>query len=124
MGAYEFTTVADGATAREAFNRAVDDALYESGHGGYTGTIAEKGSFVVFSVEMTGVDPYELTSALGSYGWDDEGNDWGPESKSLVDDLFGANAQRAADTYNDKWGPAVCVPLPDGRWLFCGLASS
>jgi hypothetical protein len=43
MGACDFYEVAQGKTAREAFQRAVEDAQYESGHGGYTGTIAEKG---------------------------------------------------------------------------------
>jgi len=34
-------------TARAAFDGAVEDAKYEHGHGGYTGTIAEKQSFVM-----------------------------------------------------------------------------
>lgn len=45
MGAYSFRTKAHGKTAREAFDNAVRHAQHESGHGGYTGTIAEKHSF-------------------------------------------------------------------------------
>ena len=41
MGACEFGTTSEGATAKEAFKRAVEDAQYEHGHGGYSGTIAE-----------------------------------------------------------------------------------
>ena len=42
MGASTFLTRATGKTAREAFASATSDARYEHGHGGYTGTIAEK----------------------------------------------------------------------------------
>lgn len=45
MGADVFMNVIVGKfkDANEAFNQAVKDAQYEHGHGGYTGTIAEKG---------------------------------------------------------------------------------
>jgi len=42
MGSSSFTAYASGATPEEAFKHAVRDAKYDSGHGGYTGTIAEK----------------------------------------------------------------------------------
>ena len=45
MGACDFGVRAKGKTAKEAFNNAVEEAQYESGHGGYTGTIAEKHAF-------------------------------------------------------------------------------
>ena len=40
MGANEFTTKANGKTAKDAFRIAVEDAKYNYGHAGYTGTIA------------------------------------------------------------------------------------
>lgn len=49
MGADPFFTVAFGKDAREAFLAAREYALWESGHGGYTGTIAEKPGFVLFA---------------------------------------------------------------------------
>lgn len=47
MGAVPFETLAFGKTADEAFSNAVKDAKHMHGHGGYTGTIAEKTSFTV-----------------------------------------------------------------------------
>ena len=47
MGATNFTVTARGKTASEAFDYATENARYENGHGGYTGTIAEKRSFVM-----------------------------------------------------------------------------
>jgi hypothetical protein len=42
MGATNFQTYAFGKTLGEAFRSAQSDAMYWNGHGGYTGTIAEK----------------------------------------------------------------------------------
>jgi len=52
MGATSFFTTATGKTVREAYKSAVDDAYYWNGHGGYTGTIAEKSGFIEFSVPL------------------------------------------------------------------------
>ena len=48
MGAEIFTTTAKGKTATEAFGTAQTDARYNYGHGGYTGSIAEKGGFRLY----------------------------------------------------------------------------
>ena len=50
MGADYFDTRAAGKNSRQAFGRAVQDAQYESGHGGYSGTIAEKHDYVLFAL--------------------------------------------------------------------------
>src|SRR3990172_3125943 len=47
MGACDFSVFKKGADASKAFRSAVDDARYEDGHGGYSGTIAEKSSFQI-----------------------------------------------------------------------------
>lgn len=47
MGATNFHTTAFGKDAREAYAAAVQDALHWHGHGGYTGTIAEKSGFAL-----------------------------------------------------------------------------
>jgi len=67
MGAADFTTIALGKTANEAFSAAIEDALYDYGHAGYTGTIAEKGGdgFVQFNVK-TRTNPTEVQGKL----WD------------------------------------------------------
>jgi hypothetical protein len=97
MGACNFENIAAGKTAREAFSAAVAEAKYEYGHGGYTGTIAEKRGFVMMS---DGALPLEKARALADRAIDD--------GDARID---------------DKWGPAGCVPLADGRFYFFGWAS-
>jgi hypothetical protein len=50
MGATTFSTYGLGKTAGDAFYAAQDRARYEYGHGGYTGTIAEKSGYVLFAI--------------------------------------------------------------------------
>ena len=49
MGAMGFITTAKGRTAKEAFRAAVEDARHWNGHGGYTGTVAEKSDFIMIA---------------------------------------------------------------------------
>ena len=95
MGAQVFTTTAKGSDARNAFIGAVREAQYECGHGGYTGTIAEKHGFTVIPLEE-GREPYEYAG-------------------ELIDECD--------RRVNDKWGPAGCFELGEGRYLFFGWAS-
>ena len=44
MGGEIFYTKQKGSSANDAFQKAKQEAQYEYGHGGYTGTIAEKDS--------------------------------------------------------------------------------
>jgi hypothetical protein len=50
MGAHYFATAAWGKTPQAAFQAAQERARWEHGHGGYTGTIAEKHDFALFTV--------------------------------------------------------------------------
>lgn len=95
MGASTFEVVARGKTAQEAFNSAVSQAQYESGHGGYTGTIAEKRSFTMIPLPQ-GRDPRDFIN-------------------ELID--------KADPRIDDKWGPAGCIDLGNGRFCFFGWAS-
>lgn len=99
MGAEQFSVVAEGNSAREAFRSAVEEAAYESGHGGYTGTIAEKSDFKIFDV-----------------------------SAEFLEDLKSGEQSRYEHKYwkqvEDKWGPAGCFALGDNKYLFFGWASS
>ncbi len=97
MGAEVFSSTARGKTATEAFNAAVDEAHYEYGHRGYTGSIAEKGSFVMVTDE-----PMTLEAAA-EFGY------------RLID----AEDERI----DDKWGPSGCIPLNDGSYYFFGWSS-
>ncbi len=90
MGATDFSTKASGTTAREAFKSARDDAAYEHGHGGYTGTIAEKHGFEMIAARE------------------------GETIRETVDRLIESN---------DKFGPAFCLDMGKGDFLFFGIAS-
>lgn len=95
MGATTFGTTARGKTAREAFTAAVTQARFESGSGGYSGTIAEKRDYVMIALPAGRV-----------------ANDY---ARELID---------AGDPrIDDKWGPAGCIALGEDKWLFFGWAS-
>lgn len=93
MGAETFFVEASGKTAEMAFSKAVEEARYDFGHRGYTGTIAEKGDFVMIQCEG---DAHEYADQLIE------------DCDSRID---------------DKWGPAGCVRTSDGNYLFFGWAS-
>ena len=50
MGADNFTVINDGKNIQDAFDKAVEDAYYWHGHGGYTGSICEKPGFSEFDI--------------------------------------------------------------------------
>ncbi len=101
MGAEVFWCENSGKNAEEAFDKAVEDACYYHGHGGYTGTIAEKGGFRVFEAPK-GMSAEKFMQLIENASCDQfEGVS--PEHKQLV--------INAAAIFDDKWGPAVCVPL-------------
>ena len=84
-----------GKNADEAFEKAVKRAQWERGHGGYTGTIAEKHEFVIIK------KPVDVEASLIIY--------------HMIND-------RDPRIY-DKWGPAGCIDLGDNKYCFFGWAS-
>lgn len=96
MGASDFSQIEQGRSAQEAFNEAVHRALYDHGHAGYSGTMAEKHEFVMIDVPE-GEDPEAYA-----------------EKMMREDD----------ERINNKWGPAGCVKLEGDQYLFFGWASS
>lgn len=88
MGALTFESYAEGTDVDKAFQAAVDQALYDHGHSGYTGTIAEKDSYVI--IESTPLSP--------------------EAAEELADKLIRDNDDRIAD----KWGPAGAIAVKDG----------
>ena len=101
MGAEEYENRVVGfGTAREAFDYITKETRYLKGHGGYTGTIAEKGSFEMIKVP-DGEDPITYATYLLDSG---------------------------DRRVNDKWGPAYCVEFDAGKgkkgFFFFGVASS
>ncbi len=114
MGAQDFSSSARGKTAKEAFRTAREDAKYESGHGGYTGTIAEKHDFKLFTL------PEGVTSGQLE-GWC---SDWSCENKDKVPQEHHALIKKMVAIYDDKWGPAICIKVDDEIYDFFGIASS
>jgi hypothetical protein len=112
MGADFFEVRAAGKTPDEAYKTAVDDALFWHGNAGYTGTIAEKGGYTLFHVAAEKAN--DCLDALAC------------DNLVRLTEIIGneAYAQKMMETSNDKWGPAVAIPIMDNAWLFCGFASS
>lgn len=153
MGATTFHTEATGKTADEAFRNAVNDAYYWHGHGGYSGTIAEKSGYELWllpslppcePVNASGYTPDTLTryaNACDFYMervvWADkpvdvatiEVGDYAWEVLAKADALvmlkgLGAGRMKSlCHVYNDKWGSAVAVKLSDDTFGFFGWAS-
>ena len=88
MGATTFSDVVGGESPQSAFSSAAREARYAYGHAGYTGTIAEKDSFVLIPCEQ-GQSPYKLANQLI-----DEGD----------------------ERVDSKWGPAGCIEI-EGEFL-------
>lgn len=82
-----FVSADEASSAREAFDLAHKQALYENGSAGYTGSIAEKYNFFMASNKPV--------SQL--------------EANELVDAVMSGNL------LHDKWGPACCVEVVDAE---------
>lgn len=108
MGAERFEDVSTGKTASEAFLKARDEAAYEHGHGGYSGTIAEKDDFVLFDPAEVDLSPREFLALCRELERKDR--------KVLADDYEAEQldlAERAFKGSDDKWGPAAAMKLPE-----------
>jgi hypothetical protein len=131
MGASEFSTYAFGKNAGDAFSAAVSEAQYQHGHGGYSGTIAEKHNFHGVIELPARVTSTEYLDALSYLIWRPEGRldasevlrtrtmprmpsglssrekkAWQATKKVLV--KTGLSAREIA-VYDDKWGPALAL---------------
>lgn len=103
MGANTFYQFGRGPTTKTAFVAARADALYTHGHGGYSGTLAEKAEYV-----DCGTAPTRDQAAR--------------QAEAMV---------AACDPrIDDKWGPAGAIAVEEGSrpndrlFLFFGWASS
>lgn len=96
MGANTFSQVAKGKTSKEAFSAARERAIWDYGHAGYTGTLAEKSEYVIIPLAP------------------------GKTPDQYANELIDADDRRISD----KWGPAGCIPCGNGEYLFFGWASS
>ena len=102
MGAEVFFTNWRAKTAKEAFREATEQACYDFGHAGYSGTIAEKDGFVVIPLPE------------------------GEKAEAFAGGLIDEQDERV----DDKWGPAGCIHIGTDsesgmkEFLFFGWASS
>jgi hypothetical protein len=97
MGADFFTDTATGKTAREAFRQAVEHAQYESGHGGYTGTIAEKHEYVLFALPAR-LTTEKLISLVCDAEYEGQVDDWSVRQARLDYANAKPGTKRAAKT--------------------------
>lgn len=107
MGAETFVTFSEGDTAEKAFFNAVQQAQYDHGHAGYTGTIAEKYEFKL-------VDAPENVADMNHR-----------EVEDHIMSLFRFdNEPGERPFWDDKWGPAAGMKVGERDYYFFGWASS
>ena len=113
MGACDFSNYGQGSDPREVFTRLVEDARFEHGHGGYTGTIAEKGSYVIVSKEpMTMSEAHRFAGVIHSYDMDDDATEKDPFVEKVKDTVRRSLGHRAdLGDLTDKWGSANAIPV-------------
>lgn len=112
MGAQEFQDASVATDVAEAFRECVEQAQYDYGHAGYTGTVAEKDEYVV--LDLPANVPVELAVQALRESW---------RSERQAEKRPSWLPQRVIDAYHDKWGPAVAIRDGEG-WRFVGWASS
>lgn len=131
MGASSFIDISVGETMGKAFLAAVEQAQYDYGHAGYTGTIAEKGEYTVFTVPPGITSWLELEKVIDKTIW---------PSEMAEDDPYQSFIRKASQAIDDKWGPCGAMeitgisdlpdwirPMPkegDKVFVFFGMASS
>ncbi|MFB7378575.1 hypothetical protein ACFC6U_27935 [Kitasatospora purpeofusca] len=89
MGAERFTTYQDGIDVTHAFRDAVENARYEYGHRGYTGTIAEKEGWQTVTSTPLSMD----------------------DAEALADRIM----RDYEHPLQDVWGPAGAIPVLSDR---------
>jgi hypothetical protein len=117
MSSREFTHIACGTTAKRAFNAAVKQALYNYGHNGYTGTIAEKSEegFIMFPLPKKNKNEknQEVNRLI--------------RAKDYANTLMGTdpNAESSCYRISSKYDPAGCIEITKGKtYLFFGFAQT
>lgn len=104
MGAAQFSNFATGETPEKAFWDAVSSATQESGHGGYSGTIAEKHAFRLFT-------PPPGVAALDFARWVRKSEPSGDGLSKEVPAQYARSVIQAAEVSDDKYGPAAAVEI-------------
>lgn len=125
MGGTTFFDKGKGKSAQVVFDRIVSATRSEYGTRSYSGTIKEKDGFVLVELPA-GLDvnaAIEMCEAASC----DSGEVKPP--KGVDANALARFLRTAAPIYDDKWGPALCLPVgpaaSDGtrEFVFCGWAS-
>lgn len=105
MGAYDVVQEITGDTPGEAYAEAVEIALWDHGHSGYTGTIGESSGWAMARDLSNSVEVQPMLL--------DEAYDY---AQTLMDETDQVQ----------KWGPAVLIPLSEqpNTWVAVGVYSS
>ena len=150
MGAERFEAEANGKDMKEAFNHAVDEAYWNYGHAGYTGTICEKdGAYLILN--PMGMEAQDVKDMIEkAQGWDHKPTAWTTQKPEFVaaqalayadsKDAFQQlvkwyghdEAEKIVNMSDDKWDSAIAIEIRDGlrpanadrSFLFFGWASS
>ena len=140
MGAVNFYCEAEGKTLSEAFRSAVDEAYYDYGHRGYTGTIAEKSGVTLVDIPFNALpdtgDEWgigERVAGAFAYFIEDDSlsapteYEWAERAKAdaiALRDAIGAREfERMTYIWDEKWGNALAFRLAENKFAFCGMAS-
>lgn len=127
MGATDFQTTVKARTAQAAFKKAQEQARYDHGHAGYTGTIAEKPSFVEVDLPIrpdgTTMGGRDFIEILGSVIYAREGDDLAKLFGKTGGSSLEFSIRKAQKIWEEKWGPALAIKTGKGEWTFLGLAS-
>jgi hypothetical protein len=111
MGAEHFIHyIATDKSADDTFAHLVQQAGWDFGHSGYTGTIAEKSDFI-----MVNMPTFPQTV--------EEATDFAEQVIGLGVTGSEAHSEHFDPRIDDKWGPAGCIKTSDG-FVFFGWASS
>jgi len=109
--------------ARWRFRETVESRQYEYGHGGYSGTFAEKHDLEinVLRKDLTSKQWHTLTRYVRDY----DGKFTGPIVTVAKKLGIGEHVLLGwRGTYDDKWGPALMLVAPDRRYWIGGSCSS
>lgn len=124
MGAEQFSVTVAGEDAQQAFHYAKEDAFYEYGHRGYTGTIAEKPGYMEATLpEGVSLQEFERALTHASPYWTRDEDGTLIEISGHRPAWAGNDWDIIAQVYNDKWGDCIAVQT-EGYWTFMGWASS
>jgi hypothetical protein len=122
MGSANFITKSFAKTPEEAFRSAVQQARWEHGHGGYTGTIAEKSGYTIFprpervkAADVIRAVQYAAYSQGYSGYPDPTGQEYEEAWRKLVTWYGPVQARRIIETHDNKWSNCIAITASEAE---------